>query len=129
MNFEKLSQLAAALDEPTEILNARLLDAQLRITELKLGVRARVPLTDFEGVRVDLLWMRASGEWGLYANRVDDNTPPVKIFATSREARAAAAAALPALFKALEEQLEKETAAVEEGIQQADAFLKAFERK
>lgn len=110
--------------EKLDALNAALAAAEQRIYARNFGVEASVPIIAWSGLA--LQWGKHSGRWQLCVRDVINEAlgPVTPIQQARADARVHAAHALPALWRALEDAVDKDTADISRAIEAAQAFVR-----
>ena len=107
MAEEDLREVAADVAAATELLNTRLLDAQVRLAALGIGTTAAIKIDD----DLELSFSKRGGTWKL---NIQNTSETRDLLSGSKRERVLAAHALPALLAALRENAVTHLADLEE---------------
>lgn len=118
--LNRIEALADDIDDQTEALNAHLDAIVQELDDIRIGVRASVPLGE-EGYQ--LVWCKHNRVYGLY---VDNGEQIMLVRNVSRELRVLATHQVPALLAALVKAAEERIRNVKEAIAVADEVIGAL---
>lgn len=116
MAEEDLREVAADVAAATELLNTRLLDAQVRLAALGIGTTAAIKIDD----DLELSFSKRGGTWKL---NIQNTSETRDLLSGSKRERVLAAHALPALLAALRENAVTHLADLKSASDAVEAFL------